>query len=202
MKKWNVTQKIFSFKVTVVGIIAIGSVMNGTKAANPPSITATYTVTTQKPTCDLQLKTSPNLQLEDLRQESFLYDNSPGRAQGKVITLQLANCTGNAGGRVPKVSVYGDRDGVIDPTLYRKSTSVAQGVGFVLTLDNNGMSDILPAGTLANPTKVSVKDTIAGVDPNNKTIDFYVQASRGNQPYTGVSSGMLTTDLHFDFIYE
>ncbi|WII85140.1 hypothetical protein N5863_29035 (plasmid) [Klebsiella pasteurii] len=202
MKKKFSTQKMYKLNLTIGIFIIIGSVMNPTKAANPPAITATYTVTTQKATCDLQLKTAANLQLEDLRQESFLYEKSPGRAQGKVITLQLVNCTGNSGGSEPKISVYGDRDGVLDPTLYRKSTSIAEGVGFALTLDNNGMSAFLPAGTIANPTKVKVPDAISGVNPNNKSIDFFVQASRGNQPASGVTSGILTTDLHFDFIYE
>lgn len=201
MNKWNSTLYIAKLYVKVFGVVAICSANNTTKAANPPSITATYTVTTQKPTCDLGLITAPNLQLDDLRQESFRDANSPGRAQGKIITLQLTNCNGYAGAGVPKISVYGDRDGVTDPNLYRKSTSVAQGVGFVLTLDNNGVGSILPAGTISNPTIVDIQ-AIAGVDPNNKTIDFFVQASRGNQPYTGVTSGVLTSDLHFDFLYE
>ncbi|SCC66926.1 Pilin (type 1 fimbria component protein) [Kosakonia oryziphila] len=202
MKKWNTAQRKYNLNAMIGVVIIIGSGMNPAKAANPPSITATYTVTTQNATCDLQLNTAATLQLEDVRQGSFFDGSSPGRAQGKVITLQLVNCMGSPGGRVPKISVYGDRDGVTDPTLYRKSTSVAEGVGFALTQDNNGTGAVLLAGTSANPTNVQVPGTNIGQDPNNKTIDFFVQASRGNQSASGVTSGTLTTDLHFDFIYE
>lgn len=182
-----------------VGVmLAIG----GAQAASPPSITATYTVTTQAATCDLKLNTGSTVALGDVRQTAFQSSATPGTTQGKVITLQLINCAGTGGTKVPKVSVYGDRDGVTDATLYRKSTSVAAGVGFILTQDNTGKGTPLTAGTQTSPTKVRVPGTDGSTNPNNKTIDFYVQASRGTQAASGVTSGTLTTSLHFDFLYD
>lgn len=205
MKKWNKTKDVFKRQCHLAilsGWVFVVGGMTMAQAANPPSVTATYTVTTQAPTCNLQLNTPATLNLGDVRQTDFQTNSRPGTAQGQVITLQLTGCTGAAAPKLPKVSVYGDRDGVTDSTLYRKSTSEAAGVGFILTQDKTGAGTALNAGTQANPTKVQVPGTSAGVDPNNKTIDFFVQASRGMGAANLVTSGKLTTDLHFDFLYE
>lgn len=206
MNKWsNVARRMripLCARRVVVGAAMVAGAGWGTAQAAPPDVVATYTVTTQTATCDLQLMTPATLTLGDVRKSDVMNMAKPGQSQGKVITLKLINCVGIGGSKVPKVTVYGDRDGVTDATLYRKSTSQATGVGFMLTQDTDGAGKALTAGTQASPTKVQVPGTNGSTNPNNKTIDFFVQVSKGTQAASGVGDGLLTATLHFDFKYD
>jgi hypothetical protein len=171
-------------------------------AANPPSITATYTVTAISATCDLAMDTPVQITLPAVNVANFV-GSSIAAGIGAPIRLRLEKCSGMGGQMVPKISVYGDRDQVAtDPNLYRGSASVATNVGFVLLEGANESGKLMDAGTIDTPVKIQVPGTDGSTVPDGKTIDFYVQYSRGVFPVNSVTTGSLATTIHFDFLYE
>jgi len=189
--------------------MAMAMMMSGSAlAGNPPSITATYTVTTQSATCDMARADggSGTVTLDNIKQG--VLDNAalnPAMAQGKLVSMKLT-CAGDMGAQTPTIKIYGDKVDAADGRLYGNSTTNgATNVGFLLTNNTTGAvtnaQQILNAGTAANPTKVVI-NTNGNINPNNVTVPFFVQVTRGNHLYNTVTSGAMTTTLHFEFVYE
>ncbi|MFW7226923.1 MULTISPECIES: hypothetical protein [unclassified Serratia (in: enterobacteria)] len=111
----------------------------GAQAANPPSITTTYTVTTQSATCSMARADggTGTVVLGNIKQ-SVLNDAAlnPARTQGKAVSMRLA-CQGDPGAKTPKISVYDDSVDTTDGRLYGNSTTAVNGgatnVFFLLT---------------------------------------------------------------------
>ncbi|HHL0960354.1 TPA: fimbrial protein [Serratia marcescens] len=181
------------------------------QAANPPSITATYTVTTQSATCAMARADggSGTVMLGNIKQG--VLNNAalnPAKAQGRTVSMRLT-CQGDPGAKTPKISVYGDSVDTTDGRLYGNSTNAASGgatnVGFLLTNnatgDTSNAAQILNAGSSATPTKVTINMN-GNTNPDGMTIPFFVQVSRGTHVYSTVTPGLMTTTLHFEFLYE
>lgn len=188
--------------------LAVMAINGSALAVNPSPITATYTVTTQSPTCAIARAdggggtvTLGNIK-QGVLQSPVL---NPAAAQGKALSMKLT-CKGNMGAFTPTIKIYGDRVDAADSRLYaNNTTNGSANVGFLLTQNATGAvnnsQQILRAGTSTNPTKVVVT-TNGNANPNGITIPFFLQVTRGNHAYSTVTSGPMTTTLHFEFLYE
>lgn len=197
--------------VTGALLLWVAGLSLSAQAANPPSITATYTVTTQSATCSMARAdgASGTVVLGNIKQ-GVLSDTAlnPAKAQGKNVSMRLT-CQGDPGAKTPKIKVYGDNVDATDTRLYGNSTPSASGgatnVGFLLTSNATGdtanAAQILTAGSLGAPTKVTINMN-GNTNPDGMTIPFFVQVSRGTHLYNTVTSGTMTTTLHFEFVYE
>jgi type 1 fimbria pilin len=192
-------------RVMSTTLLLAGLVSAGGAGAAIPDVTATYTVTTQAPTCTVTVNggistlTLPGVTVADLTAQT-----TPITTKGSAFQVKLSNCTGTPTLNTrPNLLLWGSADSTGGSTMFKNTdgtTGKAGGVGFALTNNSTGQGTALTVKT----TKTDALAFPVTLDPvtGAGVVDFFAMPMRGGYAASAVTGGTMKTELNFDMDYR